>query len=155
MNAVTFSDNFAPFGGAIFSYSNTSGLVVTNSTFVGNSAWNGGTIWNNPNASATVTNSTFSENSATYAGGAIENMGGSLSVSFSTFSGNAAPQGGAIFTSTNFLDSPGTFAVQSTLFANSSSGGNCYFGTPTTVQSGGTTFPAIALAPPFSPPQAT
>jgi len=79
-------------------------LVVTNSTFVGNSAWNGGTIWNNPNASATVTNSTFSENSATYAGGAIENMGGSLSVSFSTFSGNAAPQGGAIFTSTNFLD---------------------------------------------------
>jgi predicted outer membrane repeat protein len=137
VNAVTFSGNYAPNGGGIFSYSNNRGLTITNSTFSGNTADWGGAIWNNPNAATTVINSTFSGNSATHVGGAIDNMGGSLWISFSTFSGNSAPQGGAIATSTNYLNSPGSYTVKGTLLANSTSGGNCYYGMPTSVQSGG------------------
>jgi len=113
---VTLSGNYAPYGGAIFNYSNSSGLIVRNSTLSGNSADYGGAIWNNPNALATVVSSTFSGNSATNDGGGIANNDGFLSISFSTFSGNVAAQGGAL---------AGPYTVKNTLLANSLAGGNC------------------------------
>jgi hypothetical protein len=118
----TFSGNSASLGGG--GILNGGNLTVTNSTFSGNSADDGGGILNGGNL--TVTNSTFNGNLAGGDGGGIFNSG-SLTVTNSTFSGNTAvtptQPGGGIF-------NLGTATLANTIVANSPSGGDC-FGTIT------------------------
>jgi CSLREA domain-containing protein len=85
------SANIGDLGGGIF---NEGTLIVTNSTFAGNSAANGGGI-DNTAGTLTVTNSTFSGNSAVVAGG-IDNAAGTVTVTNSTFASNSADTGGGI-----------------------------------------------------------
>jgi hypothetical protein len=116
----SFSGNSAFMGGGIFS---SGTLIVTNSMFSGNSAGYGAGI-EVESATLTVTNSTFSANSASADAGGILNNSGVLTVTSSTFSGNSASVvGGGI---SNF----GTATLENTVIANSPSGGDCY-GTPT------------------------
>jgi len=101
VDASTFTDNFAGFGGAI---ANVDGSVSVNaSTFTGNSAnVRGAAIWNGGlNTVLTVNASTFTGNSALVGGGAIFTQSRNLvTVTNSTFSNNSADggAGGAIFT---------------------------------------------------------
>ena len=94
MRNCTFIGNHAGAGGGI---EVSSGLNVSNSTFVGNSAAGiGGAIAGNQGPIA-VSDSTFSGNSALSGGGiyAVELS----TVRNSTFSGNSADNGGGIYTS--------------------------------------------------------
>src|SRR5262249_44238289 len=108
-------------GGAI----NTGGsLTAANCTFSGNSAGgNGGALFvAGPTAGS---KRTFVGNSAgsNGAGGAIDaTASNGLTVINSTFSGNAAGMGGAIRAETPFV---GLDKVINTIFAGSTSGGNC------------------------------
>ncbi|MCP4211315.1 MAG: hypothetical protein GY764_07525 [Halieaceae bacterium] len=91
---VTIQDGVAPQGGGIL---NLGHLIVTNSTFSGNSASSisgGGGI--SSAGTLTVTNSTFSGNSTTsFSGGAIVTSGlGTTTVTYSTFYNNSALVGG-------------------------------------------------------------
>ncbi len=102
VNECTFSGNSSTVSGDITFYGggaihNSGTLIVTNSTFSGNSAGHGGAI-RNENILA-VTNSTFSGNSASSNGGGIycTYSYGSLTLSNSTLSGNSALSGGGIF----------------------------------------------------------
>jgi hypothetical protein len=92
--AVAISDVTIENGKSAFSngggINNSGKLMVTRSTFSGNSAADGGGIVNF--GTLTVTNSTFSGNSATENSGGIANTG-MLTVTNSTFSGNSAPNG--------------------------------------------------------------
>jgi predicted outer membrane repeat protein len=109
----TFTDNTADFGGAILSDAldgGESSLVITNSTFTGNSASDqGGAIYNRVLRDATsspqITESTFTSNSASD-GGAIftaARFDGNSSpmITNSTFTGNTAAFGGAILSIAN------------------------------------------------------
>ena len=97
----TFTNNrvtLAPFnfngGGAIDNAGSNSQLIVSGSTFTGNSARSGGAI-NNFNASdAFISNSTFTGNTAVEAGGAILNRGSgaTLNLVSSTVSNNVVTQ---------------------------------------------------------------
>lgn len=100
-------------GGGIY---NSGLLLITNSTFSGNSAGDGGGIYNV--GMLAVTNSTFSGNSAGGNGGGIFNNFGSLTITNSTFSGNSAVNGGGIFNN-------GALNYTNTIIANSASGGDC------------------------------
>jgi predicted outer membrane repeat protein len=114
----TFSGNNSVVGGGITIGGDAS---VTKSTFSGNSAVLGGGIYLDASDKANVTNSTFSGNSATEAGGGIYKkvQSGSLTVTNSTFSGNTASNfGGALF-------GENVISLNSTILANSTSGGNC------------------------------
>jgi hypothetical protein len=137
------------FGGGILNGSNGS-LIVTDSTFAGNSSANsGGGIMNS--GILTVTNSTFSDNSAALNGGGGIYNGNTATVTNSTFSGNRAPGsgGGGIMnggfltvTNSTFSDNSaasgggivsqvGTITLRNSIIANSTAGGDCvtYSGT--------------------------
>lgn len=73
LDGVTFTNNQAPFGGAIFQELCTACL----------------------NATSTIHKCTFKSNLATNAGGAINMEGGVMVVTDSTFTNNIAPSGGA------------------------------------------------------------
>jgi fibronectin-binding autotransporter adhesin len=109
----TFTDNTSTVaGGAIAS---VGGLVVSKSTFSGNSAGDGGAI--DDSGSMQITGSTFSGNTAT-SGGAIDNVGSTANaISSSMFTGNSATNGAGIFTtSTGILT-----LMDTTLSANTAS----------------------------------
>ncbi len=106
----TFSGNSAEVGGGILNEGGT--LIVTNSTFSGNRAYQGGGIDND--GDATVTNSTFSGNSAEVLGGGILNEGGTLTVTNSTFSGNSAEVGGSI----SNINGNGTVLVRNSILTS-------------------------------------
>jgi hypothetical protein len=91
----TFSGNSADrFGGGIFNNDGTA--TITNSTFSGNSAAQGGGIFNYL-GTLNVMNSTFTLNTSTDAGGGIGNQNGTATIANSTFSGNSATSvGGAV-----------------------------------------------------------
>jgi hypothetical protein len=103
------------FGGGIASLGGS--LTVSNSTVTANSATYGGGIWNI--ATLTLINSTISANSALYGGGVYNSGGGTAVVTNSTLSGNSASYGGGISNGNSGL------TVKNTIFANTSSGGNC------------------------------
>jgi predicted outer membrane repeat protein len=91
-NSASTADSQVTYGGGIY---NTGTLVVSGSTFTGNSAKIGGAIYNTGTLS--VTNSTFAFNTATTEGGAIANaQSGKFSFGFTTISQNTAPIGGGI-----------------------------------------------------------
>jgi hypothetical protein len=152
LNALTITNGSAVDGGGIY---NSGTLIVSNSTFDGNSARGdypgpnfGGGIYNN-NGALTVSNSTFSSNGAYDGGGGIYNKSGTLTVSNSTFAGNGAARGGAIYNGNGALTvSNSTFAgnsayggggsiynhdsggavttLRNTIVANSPAGANCF-----------------------------
>jgi CSLREA domain-containing protein len=105
INGCTFSHNSNPNGtlggGAIY---NAGTLVVTNSTFTGNTDYGssgGGAVYSTnvpgPQGMAIVTNSTFAGNSARNQGGAVLSFISPLTVTNSIFSGNSAPLAPAIY----------------------------------------------------------
>ncbi len=106
-------------GGGIFQNGGT--LIITNSTFSGNSAATGGGI-DIGAGTLTITNSTFSGDSATGgSGGGIFFGGGTTTITNSTFSGNSASGG----TGGGIEQSAGTVTLYNTIVANSISGGDC------------------------------
>jgi len=113
----TFSGNSTPVhfvGGAI---SSGGTLAVANSAFSGNSAGAGGAIENY--GTLTVTNSTFSGNSASegMSGGGIDNSG-TLTVTNSTFSDNSALFGGGIASNAGMLK----VSITNSIFSGNSAG---------------------------------
>lgn len=131
---VKFYNNIANYtGGAIYSYDGS--LVVTDGSFVNNSALGGGSsadlykgggaIINFHNTTSTLTNVTFSGNSSAYYGGGIYNLQASPSTLTNvTFSANSARKGGGL---ANFVVSPSTI-TNVTFVGNSASesGGGIY-----------------------------
>jgi hypothetical protein len=111
---LTLADgsNFA--GGALLA--NGSIVGILNSTFVDNDAEFGGALAAEESI-VFLLNDTFTGNSAAE-GGAIDNVSEML-VTNNTFSGNEAGEGAGIFTDLGETD------VNSTILANSLSGGNC------------------------------
>jgi hypothetical protein len=106
------------FGGGIY---NSGTLTINNSTLSGNTAGAGttaigGGIYNN-SGTLTINNSTLSGNRAALAGGMF--IHGALTLSNSTLSGN---YGGGIFSSSSAV----AVALQNSIVATSSNGGNCY-----------------------------
>jgi hypothetical protein len=82
LTGLTFTDNSAGTGGAIYNEGFNNGAsspVITNATFTGNTAdFNGGAIYNNGasgTSSPVITNTTFTGNIADLNGGAIGNNG--------------------------------------------------------------------------------
>jgi predicted outer membrane repeat protein len=103
---VTFSGNYAQFGGGFYSNgpSGVSKPSLVDVTFSGNyAAGSGGAMFNNGvagDSSPSMVNVTFSGNSAGSFGGAMRNYGQNgdchPSLSYVTFSGNHAESGGAM-----------------------------------------------------------
>lgn len=120
VDRVWFVDNKAKaFGGAIDS-TTTGVLIVTNSTFTGNSAVNsnGGAIW--ADNAVTITNSTFSGNSAGNEGGAIRIGGGTTTIRSSTIVNNTAVNGGGGIS----IDGTAKLTLVSSIVALNTVGGN-------------------------------
>lgn len=97
VSGSSFIGNTAGQGGAI--YSRDGGFEISNSRFTGNSAKSeGGAIWHYK--TLRVTGSTFSGNSAPYGGGISSSFAGPLTLENSTFTGNSARvYGGSLFIS--------------------------------------------------------
>ena len=118
-NSTFFGNNAYDYnGGGIYSYGT---LIVSNSTFSNNSAYDyGGGIYSY--GSFIVSNSTFSSNSSGYYGGGIYSYG-AINVSNSSFSGNGTDHhGGGIY---NY----GSLSVSNSSFSGNSaddSGGGIY-----------------------------
>ncbi len=113
-------------GGIIFGGGNGS-AIITNSTFSGNSArFGGGAALA---SSVYLSNSTFSGNSATQTGGGAYLSGYyiPMMVSHMTFVGNSAPSGGGIY----ITDPGGLVSISDSIAAQSTAGGNCFFGNGT------------------------
>jgi uncharacterized repeat protein (TIGR02543 family) len=95
LSDVTLSDNKAALGGGIW---NNGSLTVTHSTFSGNDAFfrNGGGIYNNSSQPLIISDSIFTGNHAYEHGGGIFNSQGTLTVINSVFSNNRVddPEGG-------------------------------------------------------------
>ncbi len=107
-------------GGGISNMGGT--LIVSNSTFSGNSA-SGGIF--SRDGTVIVSDSTFSGNSASRGGGIFfnnsdDNDGATLSVSNSTFSGNSADRGGGIDILVPTPDGSGPLIVSSCTFSGNS-----------------------------------
>ena len=131
VNSVRFTANSAvEDGGGISNEGVTATLVVLNSTFSGNAAFDfpgpeeeGGALVN-IDGTATVANSTFFGNRVPNMGGAIFNSGnndgtGILTLINSTINNNTSTGGGAIFT-----EKGGTIRLRNTLLAGNP-GNNC------------------------------
>ncbi|CAN5631060.1 hypothetical protein BH10CHL1_BH10CHL1_33130 [soil metagenome] len=139
-------DNQASFGGGI--YSANGNLVINQSTLSGNTADNGGGgLFKDISGSTTISNSAIYSNTANEDGGGLQIDGGSLLLENSTVSGNQATQnGGGIWDSvtgatlhystlTNnqagssggglYVQGGGNVALDSTVIANSQTGGDC------------------------------
>jgi hypothetical protein len=114
INSAVIGNSDLEAAGGIF---NNGTLIVTSSTFTGNSTADGagGGIFNS--GTLTVTNSTFAGNyceGVGAEGGGIANNGGTLTVTNSTFSNNNCADGGGIF---NY----GTLSVTNSTFSSNSS----------------------------------
>jgi hypothetical protein len=101
-------------GGAVLSFDST--VSIENCTFAGNEAGIGGAIFAEETG-VFLLNNTFTGNAADE-GGAIANEGSEFLITNNTFSTNSADDGADIA-------SEGESFVNSSIFANSSSGGNC------------------------------
>ena len=113
----TVSDNSADGGGGIFS--NGTGLHLSDSTVTGNAAGGlgGGGVDVQDNSS--ISDSTFTADTTTGAGGAIDAQAGTgVTITGSTLMGNGAAAG-ADLAEGDYL------TVGSTIFADSTSGGDC------------------------------
>jgi predicted outer membrane repeat protein len=92
--AFTNNTSVNNYAGAIYG-DNSGSLIVSGSSFTGNSAANSGAI--DANCTLVVVNSAFTDNAANGGSGGAITMGGPLTISGSAFTGNTAgSQGGAI-----------------------------------------------------------
>ncbi|MDO5852177.1 MAG: hypothetical protein Q4Q23_06790, partial [Methanobacteriaceae archaeon] len=117
-----FTNNFAEFGGTIFSTI----LTIRNSIFLNNNATNGGVIANGYSVdfddnlqygSVDIKNTTFIKNTAK-TGGAIETHGSNMNLVNIIFSDNTATsKGGAIYTTPDELNITKT-TIQKSTFSN-------------------------------------
>ncbi len=107
------------YGGGVYNAGGT--VVITGTTFSGNSASGaGGGLYNTVSTgTVTITNSTFSNNSAGDGGG-VSNSVGTVTITNSTFSGNGATINGG-----GLLAAVGSVTLRNTIVANSTSGNNC------------------------------
>jgi hypothetical protein len=141
----TVNGNSAEYGGGGLDnggYAGTSTVAIINSTLSANSAAFGGGVLNDANGTMTISNSTFSGNSAGTGhnvefdgfGGGIWNVQ-TLTITNSTLSGNSAlTEGGAICNGGNFSNP--ILKIGGTIFNASSSGGNIYNESGTTISLG-------------------
>jgi hypothetical protein len=97
-------------GGGIFNFANAT-LMVTNSTFDENSAFDGGGIFTT-GSQTTITGSSFYNNSVLSMGGAIFIFPGTVRITNSSFLGNSASQGGGAIANSN-----GTLTVTNSTFS--------------------------------------
>jgi|GEM_PF-551653 len=86
---VLFSGNHAGYGGGGLSFNTTTGPVITDSKFIGNSAESVGGAMFLWNATAELTNVLISGNTAPYGSGAIYGQGGSFTLTNVTIAGNS------------------------------------------------------------------
>jgi hypothetical protein len=127
---LTLTGGSAPEGGAL--YADASTVSIEGCTFNDNLSDEGSAIYAD-NSDFAIINSTFTDNNAFEAGGGIFNYESAMFVTNSTFSGNGAPipddtavpaiteSNGACIVTTHY----GKTSVNSSVFANSVSGGNC------------------------------
>lgn len=118
------------FGGAIQVSSST--MIISGSTFSGNTGGPGGAIYGGPGAALTIDNSIFSGNStsASQQGGAVYSSN-LLTVNSSTFSGNGAGNsGGALYNTGTATVSTSTFSGNNVI-ADGNGGGITNTGTLT------------------------
>lgn len=114
----TFVDNSAGNGGAM--YNGGASPVLTNVTFVGNRAEDGGAIWNFSAVLGILTNCTFAGNLASARGGGMFNVAHSAPALVNcTFCGNSASEGGGMFN----LDYSFPALTNCTFFGNSADSG--------------------------------
>jgi Right handed beta helix region len=111
---LTLTGGVGEGGGGVLSFDST--VSIENCTFADNEAGIGGAIFAEESG-VFLLNNTFTQNGADE-GGAIANDGSEFLISNNTFSGNGADDGADIA-------SEGESVVNNSIFANSSSGGNC------------------------------
>jgi predicted outer membrane repeat protein len=117
LDQVAFEDNTAgQFGGGVY---NSGTVMLTSTTFRGNSASGGGGLYSN--SQAVIANSTFYDNHATSLDGGAIFSNTFLIVLFSTFSDNSAAEEGAAIYNTS-----GEMRLNNSILANSTSGVDCY-----------------------------
>ena len=100
IKGALFGYNSTPYNGGVILGDGNSSIIVTDSTFVGNSANNGGAIRVNGTAYLEVNGSTFNLNTANNSAGALYiNSSTQAKITDSTFTGNRANNyyGGAIY----------------------------------------------------------
>ena len=83
-------------GGAIYSFDKNGSIILNNCSFYNNYALYGGAIFS-ANADLKVTDCNFINNVGNYYGGAIYQIYGNMSLSNSSFDSNSAKDGGAVF----------------------------------------------------------
>lgn len=133
---ITFSGNNAEaadfgYGGGVYNYNITSPIQFTNVIFTGNRAYNGGGMAGEP--PTVITDSTFINNTATNVGGGLDIGSNGATLTNVTFSNNTAVGGGALgitlgnptLTNVNFTNNT----------ADSAGAVNVYFGNPEFINS--------------------
>jgi hypothetical protein len=108
-------------GGAIsvLSEKSSPSLIVSNSTFYGNSGTSAGAIYccGFGGVQMTIVSSTFYGNSATAGGGGAISTSGPTTVTNSTFSHNTSTAAGSAIATTGSVDSSGTVVLTNTILA--------------------------------------
>ncbi|MBE6512060.1 MAG: hypothetical protein E7Z75_02760 [Methanobrevibacter olleyae] len=107
-------------GGAIYCFGNDNSVILNNCSFYNNYALYGGAIFSN-GGNVSISNCNFINNTGKYYGGAIYQLYGNLSLTSSAFDKNNANDGGAvfIFSKNGFLIESNNFTNN---IANSSAG---------------------------------
>lgn len=83
-------------GGAIYCFGNDNAVILNNCSFYNNYALYGGAIFSN-GGNVSISNCNFINNTGRYYGGAIYQLYGNLSLTSSAFDKNNANDGGAVF----------------------------------------------------------
>lgn len=139
----TFTNNRATtYGGAILAngYGGSANMLITNSSFTSNTAYEGGAIYNyatnsyatGSQSNATIRNCFFTDNSATNSGGAIVNDGRSGGISNATirdckFTSNRSSAGGAIYNIGSTAGTSNATITHSQFISNSGSQGGAIY----------------------------
>lgn len=128
LDKILVSNNYTTLHGTIFIYRTQSGIKVTNSNFINNTAQTGGAMWLDPKQ-VEIDNCDFMYNTATGDGGALRTAsslgrtkGYTATIKNSNFVGNtAATQGGAIsMKPNNNSDKNGVLTVDNLVFRSNS-----------------------------------
>jgi predicted outer membrane repeat protein len=117
-NGKRTGTSYTNFGGAIYVHNSTD-LIITNSAFIHNTAYEAGAIHIMGFSNTTILDSEFTSNSSQSEAGAVESRGANnLTLQRSVFTNNsAAYNGGALV-----LESGGVRTIENNTFANNSAG---------------------------------
>ncbi len=107
LSEVEISNNYAStFGGAIYCYGASAGLVISNSLIANNSAATSGGALYNDGCPVNISGSTFLHNTATNAGGGIYNAAiGALTMGGTLLQDNEAMDGPGLYNAANAIAS--------------------------------------------------